>query len=64
MGRADDRKPSSEPIPQHSRMDEQAQIKRTEAFLAATQGSSDKPGVSHIYGTGKPPDGKPKGRKS
>lgn len=60
MGRAEDRKPSGIPIPQHSRMDDEAQLARSNAFRQGTQG----PGKPMTYGTGKPPEAPKKGRKS
>ncbi len=54
MGRPDDdRRSVTDPIPQHSRMDEEAQTRRTEAFARATQ----RKGMPMVYGSGKPGEG-------
>ena len=50
MGRADDRREPTGPIVNHSRMDDEAQRKRSDMFRQITQGR----GAQQIYGSGKP----------
>lgn len=55
MASSDDRKPS-DPIPDHSRMDSEAQEKRSDAFRRGTQ----RKGMPMIYGSGDPKKAWPK----
>jgi hypothetical protein len=56
MGRSDDRKPVGDAIPQHSRMDDDAQRKRSDAIRRYTQ----RKGMPMCYGTGDPAKAWPK----